>query len=296
MRRREAVADSASGGWYTRARAEGRSAMMKWKLMLTTLPFVVVVMLAKVVLEQLLGVEGWLQFSEVSPVLTAGAFLIGFMLAGTMSDYKESEKLPGDLATTLETLEDVVTICANRKNLDGPAMRAQLYEVTSAIADWLGHQQPIQTVYASMTRFGGVVEDVDKSGAGSFAVRLTTELHNLRKMVTRIEVISKTGFLPTGYALLEMMVLVIVILLLCASYQSLLAEYGLLTFITLIYVYMIRLIHDIDDPFEFGPDLKRRGSAEVDLFPFTDYRDRARERLAVDAAAAEPPLLVARSA
>ena len=266
--------------------------MVKWRLMVTTLPYVIAVVVAKVMLDRVFGIQGWLQFNEVSPVLTAGAFLIGFMLAGTMSDYKESEKLPSDLATTLETLEDVVTVVANRKNLDGGVMRARLYEITSAIAGWLGQQQPISSVYASMAAFGRVVEEVDAVGAGSLAVRLTAEMHNLRKAVTRIEVISKTGFLPSGYALLDVMVLVIMALLLCVQYQSEVAQNLLITFIALIYIYMIRLIRDIDDPFQYQQDLKRTGTAEVDLFPFINYMERARTRLAADAArAAEASVL-----
>jgi hypothetical protein len=42
---------------------------------------------------------------------------------------------------------------------------------------------------------------------------------------------------------------------------------------------MLRLIRDIDDPFEYGPDLERRGAAEVDLFPLTEFMARARARL-----------------
>jgi hypothetical protein len=253
--------------------------MLKWRLMMTTLPYVIAAIVAKILLVRVFDLPGWLQLSEVTPILTAGAFLIGFMLSGTMSDYKESEKLPAELAMTLETLEDVVTVVANRKDLDGNGMRARLYEISQAIAAWLGHSQPVESVYAALTRFTAVVEGVDAAGGGSFAVRLTTEMHNLRRSVTRIEVISKTGFLPSGYALLDVLVLAVVGLLLSVHYVSEVDQTLLIGLLSSVYIYMVRLIRDIDDPFEYTAELGRTGSAEVELFPFLDYLKRARERI-----------------
>ncbi|MDT5188609.1 MAG: hypothetical protein QOI28_860, partial [Mycobacterium sp.] len=47
---------------------------------------------------------------ELSPLLTgviaAEVFIVGFMLAGTTGDFKEAERLPGELAASLETVAD----------------------------------------------------------------------------------------------------------------------------------------------------------------------------------------------
>ncbi len=69
--------------------------MLKWKLMVSTLPVVLVLLGLKLVLEHVFGFEGLIDFSDVGIILTSGVFLIGFLLAGTMADYKEAEKLPG---------------------------------------------------------------------------------------------------------------------------------------------------------------------------------------------------------
>ena len=52
----------------------------------------------------------------------------------------------------------------------------------------------------------------------------------------------------------------------------------LLGFITLVHACMVRLIRDVDCPFDHGRD-GARGSAEVDLSPVPDYLTRARRRL-----------------
>ena len=70
-------------------------------------------------------------------VLTGGIFLIGFMLAGTMSDYKESEKLPAELACTLEALEETIhTVGVSKPTLDTKKMKVSLFEVTTDISSW----------------------------------------------------------------------------------------------------------------------------------------------------------------
>ena len=50
------------------------------------------------------------------------------------------------------------------------------------------------------------------------------------------------------------------------------------TFVTLIYVYMYRLIKDIDDPFEYASE-GQPGVSEVPLFPLTEYLERQEARL-----------------
>ena len=52
----------------------------------------------------------------------------------------------------------------------------------------------------------------------------------------------------------------------------------IISFITQIFVYMLRLIRDIDEPFEYSPTGKER-AADVDLFPLVEYDKRAKGRL-----------------
>ena len=92
--------------------------MLKWKLMVSTLPVVLALLGLKLFLEHVLGFEGLIDFSDVGIILTSGVFLIGFLLAGTMADYKEAEKLPADLSCTLETIEEIFVLAAT----DRPAL------------------------------------------------------------------------------------------------------------------------------------------------------------------------------
>lgn len=123
-----------------------------WKLMVTTLPLVAAVVGVKVLLKNVADYQGSVEFSDIAAVLTAVAFLIGFMLAGTMSDYKEAEKIPGDLACALEAVEETLAFAAMRKNLDVRNVRARMLEVTTAMVEYLAGRTPVGRAYDALAQ------------------------------------------------------------------------------------------------------------------------------------------------
>jgi hypothetical protein len=252
--------------------------MVKWKLMLTTLPYVAAVLAAKLVLSLVFNFKGVVEFSEVALVLTGGIFLVGFMLAGTMADFKESERLPAEIACTLESIEETFALAAESKSLDLAALRRGVAALTQAITDWLYRKRTHAELFVALEAFGGYARQLEKGGASSQAARVLGETHNLRKMLTRVGVISRTGFLASGYALLETLVCAIIALLLISSFRSALAQSILVSFVSLVYIYMLRLIRDIDDPFEYT-ESGAKGAAEVELFPLGEYAERLSGRL-----------------
>jgi hypothetical protein len=80
-----------------------------------------------------------------------------------------------------------------------------------------------------------------------------------------------------------MLICLIIGLLMVSTFKSVPAELIVIAFVTLTYVYLYRLIKDIDDPFEYSRD-GRRGSSEVALFPLTDYLQRFDNRNAARSA------------
>jgi len=257
------------------------SYMVKWRLMLTTLPVVVAVLVVKLfVFDRLLGFGGVLEFSDLTFVLTGGVFLVGFMLAGTMADYKEAEKLPGEVVCSLETIEETFDqAAAGKASLDPRALRSLVGAAAESINRWLHRQATFDEVAVALDGLAEGAHQLERAGvAAPIGVRAVNELHALRRSLVRMEVISRTGFLATGYALLETLTLIIIALLMIAKFRSPLAESLLVTLITLIYVYMLRLIRDIDDPFEYSED-GVAGAAEVDLEVLARFRLRLAKRL-----------------
>ncbi len=247
--------------------------------MITTLPVTLLILVVKLVLVHIVGFDGLIKFSDIGLVITGGLFLIGFMVAGTMSDYKESEKLPSELSSILESIEDSMTLSYRFKGgFDFAAQKKQLFEVTSSIINWFTKSCSTEEVFHKINGITDIALALETVGTGPAASKVLSEQNNLRKTFSRVNVIRKTNFLSTGYALLEVLALVIICLLMIGKFESELVRIIIVCFITQIFVYMLRLIKDIDEPFEYSPD-GVPGAADVDLFPLFEYKARAKERL-----------------
>ena len=253
--------------------------LVKWRLMLTTLPITFFILLLKFGITHGLQYEGLVKFSDIGIVITGGLFLIGFMLAGTIADYKESEKIPSELACAIETIEDTLLLGHSFKGgFDLSESRKQLNEVTESIINWFKHGGSEEDVFRRINSITNIALGLEKAGVGAIASRVTGEQHNLRKLFSRVNVIKKTGFLVTGYALLEVLSIVIIILLLVSKFENETISIIIISFITQIFVYMLRLIRDVDEPFEYSSTGKVR-AADIDLFPLLDYDMRAKKRI-----------------
>lgn len=133
-------------------------------------------------------------------------------------------------------------------------------------------------MYTKIEGITSIALFVEKTKMGSTTSWVKREQANLRKLFTRTTVIKRTSFIATGYAFLEVLTIVIIGLLLITKFESIVTGLILVSFFTQIFVYMIRLIKDIDHPFEYPASGKVR-AADIDLFPLIEYHERAKKRL-----------------
>jgi len=47
-----------------------------------------------------------IELADISIIFTGAFFVFGLLLAATMTDFKESEKIPGEIASNLEAIKD----------------------------------------------------------------------------------------------------------------------------------------------------------------------------------------------
>lgn len=244
--------------------------MIKWKLMLTTLPFVAVILLCTFTRAQILHIPTLLEFSDTSPIITATALVIGFMMAGIMADYKEGEKLPAELACALQAIDDCihadVSLLSDADFATLKQLNAQLY---TSVMSWLFNRESAENSYMLMRK---MIVTTDASVV--FKNNVLKSIDALRRNITRVDVIRRTDFIKTGYALLEVFVTITLGLLMFANFKNPIAQYVVVGAISLVYVYMIRLIRDLDNPFDYNQDGSCSGAAEVEHFPLTEMKKR----------------------
>ncbi len=102
----------------------------KWRLLVDTAILVGAILLVKVFIIEQLSLE----FFNVSPLFTSiiagGIFVISILLAGVISDYKESEKLPSEISASTEAIyEDGLYVKRLKQDFNLPSLRQKLQEI-----------------------------------------------------------------------------------------------------------------------------------------------------------------------
>ena len=243
-----------------------------WRLNLRVIPLVALAVLAKFVVD-LLGWDTVALNSLHSGLVTGNIFLIGFMLAGTLADYKESEKLPGELAGRVEAIGDECQILYREKEAEpARACLEHLGRLSAALNAWLRGREAVESPLERIEELNDFFLAFQPLTQPNFIVRLKQEQSALRLLVIRINTIKETSFVRAGYTIITVTSILLVTALLFANIAQLAAELFLLGALTFLLAYTILLIRDMDNPFDYDENGKR-GAVEVSLAPL-NYLDK----------------------
>src|SRR5262245_36693863 len=187
-----------------------------------------------------------------SGVVAANVFLMGFLLSGVLADFKESERLPGELAVSLENLaQEVRGIRMARADADvGPCLRL-VAELGGELLAWF--QKRIGTV-ALLERVNDLTPQLaamEMWSQATLVARLKQEQSNLRRLVVRIDTIRETAFVSSGYLLADVITVFLCAGLLFAKMEPLFESLFFVTIIAYFMIYLLLLIRDLDNPFGY---------------------------------------------
>jgi hypothetical protein len=143
---------------------------------------------------------GW-EVIQLNPLFTtlvaSTVFLMGFLLNGVLADYKESEKLPGELATGLEVLSlEIQAISVQSPGADAYFAIIGLTSLAENIVEWLLNRV---TTAMLLEHFYRCHRDVVKASLliktdPPLKARLLGEMATILKLINRIETIRETSF------------------------------------------------------------------------------------------------------
>jgi hypothetical protein len=231
--------------------------MIKWGLVIKA-AIIAIPLIALKVLFHYLDFE----IVAVGPIITALVagvfFVLAIILSGVLADFKESEKMPGELAASMEALYK----------------DAQLIGTEDAAAEMLKHIKDLaHTVTQNFKRKGSwklsevnaaldrIDDDIksfaEKGVAISLILKLRNEVGNIKRISNRVEVIKETAFLPAAYAIAEFAIGVVFLVFLLLKIEPCYEGLVLVGGISIIMISVVLLIKDLDNPFE--------GHATVDL-------------------------------
>ncbi|MDI9348351.1 MAG: hypothetical protein QM538_07600 [Methylacidiphilales bacterium] len=244
----------------------------RWRLALKTITFVLVIICLKFIVHYF-NYEFLTLSSLFTAIISANIFLIGFLISGTLVDYKESEKLPGDLATSIESMADEgVIIYKNKKSPEAAAYLAKIALFNQSLIDWFYKKERTHALMSKLQSFNDDFLAFENLTQANFIVRLKQEQNAIRRMINRIHTIRETSFLGTGYAIVELITSILIIGLLFVNISPFFESVFFTAFVSFILIYMIYFIKDLDNPFSYSEADSL--VEEVSLKPVLDCQKR----------------------
>lgn len=240
------------------------------------LPFIALLVLAKLVLHRF-GLELLSINAIFSGLIGANVFLMGFLLSGVLSDYKESERLPGDMAAGLATLADEMQSIHQRSC--APAAMAALEHVHTlgvTIHQWLHKEERSRAVMALISGLNGHFLAVEPLTQANFIARLKQEQSALRRIIIRIHTIRETGFISSGYFIARTTTFFLLLGLVAARIEPFYESLFFLVVVSYLLLFLLFLIGDLDNPFGYYED---ESSEDVSLKPLEDALADVKGRL-----------------
>jgi hypothetical protein len=263
-----ASAESGSGGGVS------GYISLKWRLTVKVLPFVAAVVLAKF-LAHLFELEYFAMSVLFGAFISANVFLIGFLLSGVLTDYKESERLPGELACCLETIADEGQIIyMNNKSSGSQEIVEDIGGLVASILAWFHKQERSSTLFSRIAALNPHFLALERHTAAPFVARLKTEQNNIRRIIVRIHTIRETSFNPSAYAIAEIMSAALSLGLVLTRMDPFYESIFFVAVISFVQIYMVMLIRDLDNPFSYYA--AGTLSENISLKPLYDLQKRVK--------------------
>lgn len=249
----------------------------KWKLAFNTIPFILIVVALKLVIHYY-NLEFLSLNALFTALISANIFLIGFLISGTLSDYKESEKLPGDIANSIQSMADEAFIIFKNKNSKESKEYIEfLMKLSDSLNEWFHKRIKTEEIYAMIFQLNDYHLKFEPQTQANFIVRMKNEQNNLRRIITRIHTIRETSFLGAGYAIAEIITGIIIFGLIFLQLDPFHEKMYFVSFVSFILIYMIFFIKDLDNPFSY---YQNDGLVEeVSLKPVLDVKERLKDYL-----------------
>ena len=209
-----------------------------------------------------LNIEVIEQTSLHNSVISSVIFVIGFLLSATIADYKESEKIPAEFASTVENMyEDAESIHATYPKFDLDLFRKNLIDVLGSFRD--GTRVNRGGARREINELNDTFTEMEKAGVpANFIVKLKQQQAQLLRSLFRVNYIQKIKFIPSAFILARSIVVLIIVVLLLTNIDPFYGGLALTGTISFILLYMIILIQTISTPFH----AKGKTQDDVSLF------------------------------
>lgn len=249
--------------------------MLRWRVAGQTALMVLGIVAAKLVISAFS-----LEFISLSPLFTSvvagGVFVLGLIVAGTLADYKEAERVPAEITAALTNIhDDAAAFKEAFPALDLERLEDTLMGIVSAFLHDLGDPTSTRTLEA-IDQLNASFLEFDRIGVpATYTSRLRAEQGALRRSVLRVYHVQRTEFLPSAYLLIQSIVVIIITVLAFMEIEPAYEAVIILAFISFFFLSLLRLLRIMDRPFH----VEERTDDDVSLFLLRRFVDRLNRSL-----------------
>jgi hypothetical protein len=243
-----------------------QSIYLRWQILLKILPFTLLFCLLKWAI-QIQQVELWQFDLMTGSLFGAATFVIAFILSGTLSDYRASEEMVSQIASTVESIQDTsLFVAVNHPDYDPAPLTQGLAQVLESVLAWLELGQPSTKVSDAVDQLVPLFARLEAHTSGPIISRIQAEQGKLRLIMARIKLIRDTDFLPPAYVMLQVFLAGAIVALLLTGGEQLSKTLVVSAFLFTSFIYLVALISDLDNPFQYDG----KSCVDVDLSPLRD--------------------------
>ncbi|WP_322764553.1 hypothetical protein [Cyanobium usitatum] len=216
-----------------------------------------------------------------SAMVASTIFLLGFLLNGVLTDFKESEKIPAELATSLQTLNlEIQAIQIYHPEAQVANALTAVTGLGQSLLDWLKERISTEQMLARHTQahaevVGAAVQF--KGDASTLRGRLMQDLAVILAKINRVQTIRDTTFVPLVYWMADIAAVLLFAGLVMARAENLPESVFFLAVISFIVILLLRLIDDIDNPFGLS-DINSAEDVSIELLEKAVDRLRAADK------------------
>jgi hypothetical protein len=257
----------------------------KWGLIIKAVVLMLLLLIPRSVID-ILGFDTVPINPVVGAFITGAIFTIAIIFSGTFTDFKESEKVGGDLAAALKALYNDSRVLPLTDDAPARLFRTHVRELHRTMNRcFLENNWNLADINSGMDKVNNDIRTLALANvAPPLIVKLRNELGIIDRMTNRIEVIIRTDFIPAAYALAEIATVSVILLMLFVKIDPLLEGTIIFAVTCSMLIGLVLLIHDMDNPFEIGAHTY----ADVDLETLNYLETYFDEQDATDAAGGTP--------
>jgi hypothetical protein len=216
-----------------------------------------------------LGVDGLASTPLSTGIITGAIFVMGLVIAGTLSDLKDAERAPVDIASGLHALlREGESMHAKWGKPDISKLRERLVGVVTTLRADIdaGDSRTCQAAIEDLSETFLELEDTDVPA--NYIVRQRSEQAGLRKALLRIYHLQREEFLPSAYAMIVTFVAFTLTLLMFTDFGGTAESLVAVGFLSFFFVALLRLLNNISTPYKVGVE---RTDDDVSLFLLSEF-------------------------